>query len=61
MDELKAAGIYEVQSCSGTQFGYCSFGYEGQFAELSVVTVGEGEPSSTPQVARYSVSCAIPH
>lgn len=59
-DELKAAGIYEVQSCSGTQFGYCSFGYAGQFAELSVVTVGEGESLSTPQVARYSVSCAIP-
>ncbi len=59
-EELKAAGIHEVQSCSGTGFGYCSFGYAGQFAELSVVTVGEGEPSSTPEVARYSVSCAIP-
>lgn len=59
-EELKAAGIYEVQSCSGTGFGYCSFGYSGQFAELSVVTVGEGEPSATPEVARYSVSCAVP-
>ncbi|CAD7057362.1 hypothetical protein RHAB21_01138 [Pseudorhizobium halotolerans] len=58
--QLKAAGIYEVQFCSGTGLGYCSFGYAGQFAELSVVTVGEGKPSSSPQVARYSVSCAIP-
>ena len=57
---LKAAGIYEVQSCSPTGFGFCSFGYGGQFAELSVVTVGEGAASSTPEVARYSVSCAIP-
>lgn len=59
-EELKAAGIYEVQSCSGTGFGYCSFGYAGQFSELSVVTVGEGGSSSTPEVARYDVSCAIP-
>lgn len=58
--ELKAAGIYEVESCSGTGFGYCSFGYAGQFAELSVVTVGEGGALSTPLVASYSVSCAIP-
>lgn len=58
-DELKAAGIYEVQSCSGTGFGFCSFGYAGQFADLSVITVGDGEASSTPLVASYSVSCAI--
>ncbi len=59
-EELKAAGIYEVQSCSGTGFGYCSFGYSGQFAELSVVTVGEGGASATPEVAGYDVSCIIP-
>ncbi len=59
-EALKAAGIYEVQSCSPTGFGFCSFRYSGQFAELSVVTVGEGAPSPTPDVARYDVSCAIP-
>lgn len=59
-EALKAGGLYEVQSCSPTGFGFCSFRYGGQFAELSVVTVGDGTPSSTPQVARYGVSCAIP-
>ncbi len=59
-EALKAAGIYEVQSCSPTGFGFCSFRYSGQFAELSVVTVGDGTPSSTPNVARYGVSCATP-
>ncbi|MFD2649374.1 hypothetical protein ACFSX5_16430 [Devosia albogilva] len=59
-EALKAAGIYEVQSCSPTGFGFCSFRYSGQFSELSVVTVGEGAPSATPEVARYSVSCATP-
>ncbi len=59
-EALKAAGIYEVQSCSPTGFGFCSFRYSGQFAQLSVVTVGEGAPSATPEVARYSVSCAMP-
>lgn len=58
-EALKAAGLHEVQSCSPTGFGFCSFRYSGQFAELSVVTVGEGAPSS-PEVARYGVSCAIP-
>lgn len=58
-EALKAAGIYEVQSCSPTGFGFCSFRYSGQFAELSVVTVGEGAALSTPAVARYDVACAI--
>ncbi|MBF0680309.1 MAG: hypothetical protein IR164_15390 [Devosia sp.] len=59
-EALKASGIYEVQSCSPTGFGSCSFRYSGQFAELSVVTVGEGAGLSTPAVARYDVACAIP-
>jgi hypothetical protein len=57
---LKANGLIEVQGCSGTGFGYCSFGYAGQFADLTVVTVGEGDAGATPDIVRYDVSCAIP-
>lgn len=58
-EALKADGLIEVQGCSGTGFGYCSFGYAGQFASLDVVTVGEGDMGTTPDVARYSVTCSV--
>lgn len=58
-EALQAAGLIEVEGCSGTGFGYCRFGYAGQFGDLSVVTVGEGDEGSTPNVARYNVTCAV--
>lgn len=58
-DALLSAGLIEVEGCSGTGFGYCSFGYAGQFGDLSVVTAGEGDEGTTPNVARYDVTCAV--
>lgn len=57
---LLQAGMIEVETCSGTGFGYCSLLYEGQFARLSVTSVGEGDAAITPPVAGYAVSCALP-
>ena len=54
-EALKADGIYEVDACSPTGFGYCTFGYSGYVAELSVVTFGDDA-----KVARYAVSCTTP-
>lgn len=51
---LAARGVTEVDSCSGTGLGYCSFDYNGPAGRLSVTTVGDGE---WPTVARYGVDC----
>lgn len=57
-DSLIKAGLPEVQDCSGTGFGYCSFEYEAENgAVLSVTTAGEGEEGSTPVVVGYGVQC----
>ncbi|WP_374392329.1 hypothetical protein [Tabrizicola sp.] len=56
--ELAAAGVPEVEDCSGTGFAFCSFRYSGPAGELSVVTAGEGgEDGSLPGVVRYGVDC----
>lgn len=53
-DALVARGITEVDSCSGTGFGFCAYGYTSPQASLSVVTVGDDED---PTVSGYSVEC----
>lgn len=52
--ELVKRGILEVESCSGTGFGYCSFLYRGSAGTLSVTTVGDDD---LPGVSGYSVEC----
>jgi hypothetical protein len=51
---LALLGVTEVESCSGTGFGYCSFDYRKGKAKLGVTTVGDNED---PTVSDYGVSC----
>lgn len=51
---LVKMGVVEVDSCSGTGFGYCGFDYRRPGAALSVTTVGE---SGDPVVSYHSVQC----
>jgi hypothetical protein len=51
---LAQLGVTEVDSCSGTGFGYCSFDYRKGKAKLGVTTVGDNED---PAVSDYGVSC----
>lgn len=53
--DYRDQGLIEVGSCSGTGFGFCSFGYENKAGELFVTTVGDAEPS--PAVSSYGVEC----
>ena len=56
--DLAAAGVPEVEDCSGTGFAFCAFRYSGAAGDLTVVTAGEGgEDGSLPTVARYGVDC----
>lgn len=52
--DLVERGILEVESCSGTGFGFCSFSYRGSAGTLSVTTVGDGE---FPSVSGYGATC----
>lgn len=52
--DLIERGILEVESCSGTGFGYCAYCYRGPAGTLSVSTVGDGE---FPTVSGYDVTC----
>lgn len=55
---IAAAGVPEVEDCSGTGFGFCAYRYSGTAGELSVTTAGEiGEDSSLPTVTSYGVDC----
>lgn len=47
-------GVIEVEACSGTGFGFCSYGYERPEATLSLVTVGDADD---PAVSRYDLRC----
>lgn len=47
-------GVTEVESCSGTGFGFCSYRYRGPAGQLSVTSVGDGE---LPSVSDYAVRC----
>nr|KIS30036.1 hypothetical protein TQ38_24960 [Novosphingobium sp. P6W] len=51
---LAQLGVTEVDSCSGTGFGYCSFDYRKGKAKLGVTTVGDNED---PSVSNYGVQC----
>lgn len=52
--DLAARGFLEVEGCSGTGFGFCSFNYEGPAGKLNITTVGDAE---FPEVAGYGVTC----
>ncbi|PXW63791.1 hypothetical protein [Methylobacterium sp. B4] len=52
--ELMKRGVVEVDGCSGTGFGYCSYGYESPAAILSLATVGDADD---PAVSSYDVRC----
>jgi hypothetical protein len=52
--ELAEKGVTEVESCSGTGFGFCAFDYKRAGATLSVITVGDGED---PGVSDYRTRC----
>ena len=55
---IAAAGVREVEECSGTGFAFCAYSYTGPAGDLTVVTAGEGgESGGLPLVARYSVAC----
>lgn len=56
--DLAAAGLPEVEDCSGTGFALCAFTYDGPAGTLRVVTAGEGgEDGSLPAVTSYDVTC----
>lgn len=50
----------EVDSCSGTGYGYCTFGLTAKegAAKLSIITAGEDDD---PSVTSYDVSCDSRH
>jgi hypothetical protein len=51
---LARKGVTEVESCSGTGMGYCSFDYNAPAGGLSVTTVGDAD---WPTVDRFGVDC----
>lgn len=56
--DIAAAGAPEVEDCSGTGFGFCSYAYAGPAGTLSVVTIGEfTEDGSLPVVSDYGADC----
>lgn len=56
--DIAAAGVPEVEDCSGTGMAFCGFRYAGPAGELSVTTAGEGgEDGSLPAVSSYGVDC----
>lgn len=52
-------GLPEIQGCSGTGFGYCSFAYDYNdgAARLSVTTAGEWPEGSSPSVVDFGAEC----
>jgi hypothetical protein len=56
--KIAAAGVPEVEDCSGTGFAFCAYRYSGPAGDLSVITAGEvDETGGLPLVARYGVEC----
>ena len=48
----------ELQDCSGTGFGYCSYAYtKDGGAALTVTSAGEGMEGSSPAVVAYAARC----
>lgn len=59
--EIAAAGVPEVEECSGTGFGFCAYTYSGPAGTLGVTTMGEiGEGGILPAVVGYGVDCKQP-
>ncbi|MFN4193555.1 MAG: hypothetical protein ACK4FR_11480 [Tabrizicola sp.] len=57
-NEVAAAGVTEVEDCSGTGFGFCIYTYEGVAGKLTVRTYGDiGEGGRLPLVDEYWVDC----
>jgi hypothetical protein len=55
---IAAAGVIEVEDCSGTGLGFCAYRYSGPAGELGVTTAGEGgEDGGLPMVTYYGVDC----
>ena len=52
--ELAKRGVVEVESYSGTGFGYCAFRYRNAAARLNVTTIGDAD---LPAVSGYDVRC----
>lgn len=56
--DIVAAGVPEVEECSGTGFAFCAYRYTGPAGDLSVITAGEGgESGGLPLVSSYGVGC----
>lgn len=56
--DIAAAGVTEVEECSGTGLGYCSYVYRSAAGQLFVTSVGEiSEDGTLPVLADYSVDC----
>jgi hypothetical protein len=56
--DIAAAGVPEVEDCSGTGFAFCAYRYTGAAGGLSVITAGEGgESGGLPLVSSYGVDC----
>ena len=55
--DLIRRGVPEVEDCSGTGFGFCSYNYRGDGRTLNVTTVGDGD---YPDVSGYAVRCTAP-
>lgn len=52
--DLVKMGVSEVEACSGTGFGFCSYGYARDGITLSVTTVGDADD---PSVSGYFADC----
>jgi hypothetical protein len=55
---LSQRGVVEVDSCSGTGFGFCGYYYRKASMELTVTTDGDDE---FPSVVDYDTSCDKAH
>ncbi|GAB1362101.1 hypothetical protein MASR1M32_13370 [Rhodobacter sp.] len=56
--DIAARGVTEVEDCSGTGFGFCSYLYVGPAGGLSVITAGEIWDGGLPTVTGYAMTCA---
>lgn len=56
--DIAAAGVPEVDDCSGAGLAFCAYRYAGAAGALSVITAGEvTETGGLPQVSSYGVDC----
>jgi hypothetical protein len=56
--DVAAAGVPEVEDCSGTGLAFCSYNYTSAAGDLSVITAGDGsENGGLPLVSSYGADC----